>query len=84
MLRFAIIKTVKTHVGKFLEDVVYEHDEERVLGDLEENFRTTLLEDKQKPRFGERKWTEDEINEAFEKAWYKTITAFKRVTLRIL
>lgn len=83
-LRFAIIKVLETKVGNFLENVVYEHSEERVLSDIRESLRIALLEDKVKPRFGERKWTESEVNEAFDEAWKKTITAFKKVTIRVL
>jgi hypothetical protein len=83
-LRFAIIKQLETKVGNFLENVVYEHNEERVLSDIKENLRVALLEDKQAPRFGERKWTESEVNDAFQQAWDKTITSFKKVTIRIL
>jgi hypothetical protein len=83
-LRFAIIKILGTKVGNFLEDVVYEHDEKRVLSDIKENFRAMLMEGKVKPRFGEIKWTEEEVNESFQKAWDKTIVAFKNVTIRIL
>jgi hypothetical protein len=83
-LRFAILKVIETKVGNFLEDVVYEHGEKRVVSDLKENIRIALLMDKQPPRFGERKWTESEVNAAFDEAWKKTITAFKEVTIRIL
>jgi hypothetical protein len=83
-LRFAIIKLLETKVGNFLEDVVYEHDEERVLSDIRENLRAALMKDKAQPRFGERKWTEEEVNDSFREAWDKTITAFKKVTIRIL
>jgi hypothetical protein len=83
-LRFAIIKSLETKVGNFLENVVYEHDEKRVLSDIKENLMTALLMDKPQPRFGERKWTESEVNEAFQQAWDKTITSFKKVTIRIL
>jgi hypothetical protein len=83
-LRFAIIKTLETKVGNFLENVVYEHDEERVLSDIKENLRVALMEDKAQPRFSERKWTEEEVNDAFQKAWDKTIVAFKKVTIRIM
>jgi hypothetical protein len=83
-LRFAIIKVLGTKVGNFLEDVVYEHDEERVLSDIKENLRIALLMDKKTPHFGQRQWTESEVNIAFDKAWKKTITAFKKVTVRIL
>jgi len=83
-LRFAIIKLLETKVGNFLEDVVYEHDEKRVLSDIKENFQAALMEDKAQPRFGERKWTEKEVDDSFQRAWDKTITAFKKVTIRIL
>jgi hypothetical protein len=83
-LRFAIIKVLGTKVGNFLEDVVYEHDEERVVSDLKENLRIALLMDKQTPHFGQKRWTESEVNAAFDEAWKKTITAFKKVTISIL
>jgi hypothetical protein len=63
--------------------VVYEHDEERVHDDLINNFRR-LLPRKKDPHFGEVKWTQSEIMSTFDEAWKQTITAFKKVTIRIL
>jgi hypothetical protein len=83
-LRFAIIKVLETKVGNFLENVVYEHEDKEVFGNLWDNFKMIMHEDKHKPRFGEKKWTEAEVLAALEKAWKKTITDFKKVTIRIL
>jgi hypothetical protein len=83
-LRFSILKVIQTKVGNLLEDVVYEHDEERVVSDLKENLRIALLMDKKARHFGQKSWTETEVNTAFDEAWKKTITAFKKVTITIL
>ena len=83
-LRFAILKIIKTKVGNLLEDVVYEHEEKEVFGNIWDNFKMVMHEDKHKPRFGEKKWTELEVLAALEKSWKKTITDFKKVTISIL
>jgi hypothetical protein len=83
-LRFAIIKAVRTTVGNVLEDVVYEHNDKEVFGNIRDNFKMMMHEDKHKPRFGEKKWTELEVLTALEKSWKKTIGDFKKVTISIL
>jgi hypothetical protein len=82
-LRFAIIKVVKTYVGNMLENVVYEHDEDEVSGNIVDNLRMILHDGKDKPFMGEKKWTETEVIDALERSWKKTITNFKKVTVKI-
>ena len=82
-LRFAIIKVIKTMVGQNEEDVVYEWDEDQAAEKLAGFFRMSLPK-KKDPIFGEAKWTQSEIMNAFETAWTETIEDFKKVTIRIL
>jgi hypothetical protein len=82
-LRFAIIKMIKTQVGEHWEDVVFEWDEDEVTRRFLENLELGLP-DKKKPHFGERKWTETEVKTAFKEAWAKTVSDFKRQTIRIV
>jgi hypothetical protein len=77
-LRFAIIKHIKTFVGDEWEDVVYEYHEDRVHDDLLENLAIALPDKRLYRRF-----TSEEVAEAFKVAWKKTVEDFKKVTVRI-
>jgi hypothetical protein len=82
-LRFAIIKQIKTRVGSLDEDVVYEWDEDVVLEKIMENVRA-LLPEKKDPIFGKKTWTRPEFMAALDGAYRKTISDFKKITIRIL
>ena len=82
-LRFAILKVLETKVGNYLENVVYEHDEKRVYEDLLENIMDSLPP-QEKGWFGTKGWTKEDFEQAFKDGWKKTVTAFKKVTIRIL
>jgi len=78
-LRFAIIKHIKTIVGQEWEDVVFEYQEDRIHDELLENLCAALPT---------KKWYQtynsDDIAQAFETAWVKTVNDFKKVTVRIM
>ena len=76
-LRFAIIKNIKTVVGQEWEDVVYEYPEENIIKDLQENLVDELPS---KRMF----LNEADVLGAFNRAWKKTVSDFKKITLRIL
>lgn len=78
-LRFAIIKHIKTVVGTEWEDVVYEYQEEKVFNELKLNFLRAIPAKKWYQRIS----TED-VETAFLKAWEKTVSDFKKVTIRIM
>lgn len=78
-LRFAIIKHIKMAVGDEWEDVVFEYHEDRVYDDLLENLAIYLPTQK----WYKRQYTSEEVAEAFEKAWAKTVNDFKKVTVRL-
>jgi hypothetical protein len=82
-LRFAIIKGIKTLVGSMEEDVVYEWGEDYILEKIMENFKL-LLPEKKDPHFGKKTWTRPEFVAAFDAAYRKTISDFKKITIRIL
>jgi hypothetical protein len=82
-LRFAVIKEIKTQLGNNWEFVVFEWDEKEVTEHLRDNLQLSLPK-KKEPLIGPMKYTEDEVNEAFEKAWRKTVKKFKKITARIL
>jgi len=82
-LRFAIIKQVEMQVGQNLENVVLEWDEQTVTDTLFEKFMMSLP-DKKDPIIGECKWTKTEIDHALKEAWEKTVSEFKKATIRIL
>ena len=79
--RFAIIKVVKTLIGDGYEDVVFEYKEEKLVRKLKQYFVDYLPF--KRTRFGEPKYTEEEIINAFDKAWTETVEEFKEVTVRI-
>lgn len=78
-LRFAIIKHIKTMVGKEWEDVVFEYQEDRVYDELLENLARYLPTKK----WYKRQYTSEEIAQAFQTAWTKTVNDFKKVTVTI-
>lgn len=78
-LRFAIIKNIRTQLGDNWEDIVFEYQEDRVFRELLENFITSLP----KTTFYKSKFSSEEVAEAFEQAWEKTVEDFKEVTVRI-
>jgi len=93
-LRFAIIKHIKTLVGQNWEDVVFEYQEEKVYNSLLGNLLEALPPKPPPPP--PRKWyqrkvvivneghlDEAAIRSAFVKAWTKTVSDFKEVTITI-
>lgn len=77
-LRFAIIKHVKTLIGKHYEDVVYEYHEDKVHDELLYHFMKELPH----KRF-RQVYNSEEIATAFEAAWKRTVEEFKKVTITI-
>jgi len=75
-LRFAIIKHIRTLIGKEWEDVVFEYRAEKVYEELTSNLLAELPKKRVflKPT---------DVEYAFERAWEKTINDFKKVTVRI-
>lgn len=82
-LRFAIIRHAKTHVGEFMQNVVYEEDESEVIESLLAHTEKRLIEKRSK-RYLEPKYSKAEILQALRHAFYDTIEDFKRVTIKIL
>jgi hypothetical protein len=78
-LRFAIIRHVKTYVGKQWEDITFEYDEEQVFADLLENFTNALPKKK-----WYQKMNDAEAMVALGVAWEKSMEDFKKITVRIL
>ena len=80
-LRFAIIKHVRALVNNGYEYIVFEYHQNKLTRRLKQNlvdyipFKHT--------RFSKPKYTEEEVLEAFDKAWTETIEEFKEVTVRI-
>lgn len=77
-LRFAIIKHVKTLIGKNYEDVVYEYHEDKVHDELLYHFMKELPHKRLR-----QVYNSDEIATAFEAAWKRTVEEFKKVTITI-
>lgn len=81
-LRFAIIKHVKTLVGNEYEDIVFEYDEGKIFNNLRD-LVVESLPDKKTWLGRKKRYTEEEIIGAVEKAWDKNIKEFKKLTVRI-
>jgi len=77
-LRFAIIKHIKTLIGNNYEDVVYEYHEDKVHDELLYHFMKELPHKRLR-----QVYNSEEIAEAFEKAWVRTVEEFKKVTVKI-
>jgi hypothetical protein len=78
-LRFAIIKHVKIAMGDDWEDVTFEYLEDSIYDDLLEFLAMYLPPQK----WYKRQYSSKEIAQAFEKAWVRTISDFKKVTVKL-